>query len=274
MYALLYIGLLLEPYLGKTRFISAYILTGIVASVASLWWHDFTVSAGASGAIFGMYGIFLAMLTTNLIEKTARQSLLASIAVFVGFNLINGLKGGIDNAAHIGGLLSGMVIGYAFIPSLKKPDTTNLKLSTIGLLAVLVLSTSFIVYKKIPNDIGKYDAKIKKFSSLEEMALEFYNLPKDAPKDDKLYELKERGLYYWEKNITLIDSLNKLELPLELRTRNRLLKEYCELRIKSYGLIYKAVSEDTDKYKDQTNDFDKQIETVINDLGGGREKPK
>jgi rhomboid protease GluP len=274
MYALLYIGLLLEPYLGKIRFISAYILTGIVASMASLWWHDLTISAGASGAIFGMYGIFLAMLTTNLIEKTERQSLLASIAVFVGYNLINGLRGGIDNAAHIGGLVGGIIIGYAFIPSLKLPDSINLKTITIGLLTVLVLSTSFLVYKRLPNDVGKYDAKIKEFSSFEEMALEFYNLPQDAPKDDKLYELKERGLYYWQKNISLIDSLDKLDLPLELRTRNRLMKEYCDHRIKSYELIYKAVSEDTDKYKAQIDSLDKQIETVINDLGGGQGKPK
>jgi rhomboid protease GluP len=71
MYALMYIGLLLEPQLGKTRFFSAYMLTGIAGSAASLYWHDLTVSAGASGAIFGMYGVFLAMLTTNLIEKSS-----------------------------------------------------------------------------------------------------------------------------------------------------------------------------------------------------------
>ncbi|MBP9792361.1 MAG: rhomboid family intramembrane serine protease, partial [Flavobacterium sp.] len=60
LYALMYIGVLLEPHLGKLKFISAYLLAGLLASVTSLWWHDFTVSAGASGAIFGMYGVFLA----------------------------------------------------------------------------------------------------------------------------------------------------------------------------------------------------------------------
>ena len=58
MYALLYIGILLEPYLGKFRFASAYLFTGILASLASIYWHPMTVSAGASGAIFGMYGVF------------------------------------------------------------------------------------------------------------------------------------------------------------------------------------------------------------------------
>ena len=119
MYALLYIGVLLESILGKTRFLVAYLVTGISASLASLMWYDLTISAGASGAIFGMYGVFLAMLTTNLIEKSARRTLITSIAVFVGYNLLNGAKGGVDNAAHIGGLISGLIVGYIYYPGLK-----------------------------------------------------------------------------------------------------------------------------------------------------------
>lgn len=83
MYALVYIGLLLEPYLGKARFLSAYLIAGIAGSVASLFWNELTVSAGASGAIFGIYGVFVALLTTKLIEKSARKSLLISIGIFV-----------------------------------------------------------------------------------------------------------------------------------------------------------------------------------------------
>ncbi len=120
MYALLFIGYLLEHQLGSLRFLFAYLLTGIVASLTSLWWHNLVISAGASGAIFGMYGVFLALLTTNLIEKSERKTLLISIGIFVVYNLLNGLNGAVDNAAHIGGLLSGWAIGYAFVPGLKK----------------------------------------------------------------------------------------------------------------------------------------------------------
>jgi len=125
MYALFYIGSLLEPYLGRKRFLAAYLLAGLCASVTSVWWHGLTISAGASGAIFGIYGVFLAMLTTSLIEKTERKALLTSIIFFVGYNLINGLGGGIDNAAHIGGLISGLLIGYALMPGLKKPGASK-----------------------------------------------------------------------------------------------------------------------------------------------------
>jgi len=124
MYALYTVGLYLEPLMGRWKMLGVYIITGLLASIASIWWHDNTVSAGASGAIFGLYGVFLALLTTKLIDKAMRQALLQSIAIFVGFNLLYGLKGNVDNAAHIGGLLSGIVFGYLFYFTSKKSTTT------------------------------------------------------------------------------------------------------------------------------------------------------
>lgn len=270
MYALLYIGLLLEPYLGKTRFLAAYLISGIAASMTSLWWHDLTISAGASGAIFGMYGVFLALLTTNLLDKSVKKALLTSIAVFVGYNILNGLKpnSGIDNAAHIGGLISGLIIGYAFVPSLKQFENKTIKFSTISVLTIALLISSFTVYNALPNDIGKYDEKMKEFVSMESMALEVYNLPEGTPNERILSEIKDRGLYYWNENIKLIDSFKDLDLPFPIRARNSKLKEYCELRVKSYELIYKAIDEGTDKYQNQIDEYNQKIELIITELTG------
>lgn len=118
MYALLYIGLLLEPRLGRWRFLIAYLVSGIAGSIASAWWHQAGISAGASGAIFGMYGVFLALLTTGIIEKAARRVLLISMLVFVGYNLLN-RQAGVDHAAHLGGLVAGMLMGYMLMPRLR-----------------------------------------------------------------------------------------------------------------------------------------------------------
>lgn len=266
MYALMYIGFLLEPYLGKTRFVAAYLLAGIAASIASLWWHETTISAGASGAIFGMYGVFLAMLTTNLIEKKARKALLTSIAFFVGYNLIYGLKGGIDNAAHIGGLVCGMLIGYAFVPSLKKPESKNIKYSTIGIIAVLTLCSSFVVYKNIPNDIKEYDNAMKEFVKIEDMALDIYRITPETPKDQVLTLIKDKGIYYWNENIKLLNKIDSLDLPDEFYERNKILKHYCELRIKNYELIYKAVSEETKKYEVEITNYDAEIRAIITNM--------
>jgi rhomboid protease GluP len=84
MYALFSVGVYLEPMLGKARYLVAYLCTGVFASLTSLWWHEEPiVSAGASGAIFGLYGVFLALLTTKLIPAKVRSELLRSIGIFV-----------------------------------------------------------------------------------------------------------------------------------------------------------------------------------------------
>lgn len=269
MYALVFIGAILEPYLGKTRFAVVYLLAGIGASAASLWWHDMTISAGASGAIFGMYGVFLALLTTDFIHKDIRKSLLTSISVFVGYNLLNGLKGGIDNAAHIGGLLSGLIMGYALIPSLKKPDLFKLKLNTLLLLTVLIFCASFFAYHQTTYDFVKYDTEIKAFVKNESQALEIYSLPADVSDDQLMYEIKDRGIYYWNENIKLITELDKLYLPEVIHEKNEALKKYCEVRIKCYELMYKAVAEkDKEKYNAEIQNLAQQIEDMVKKMGG------
>ncbi|MCW3121407.1 MAG: rhomboid family intrarane serine protease [Flavipsychrobacter sp.] len=126
MFSLLYIGMYLEPLLGKFRFTTAYIITGICGGLLSLVFHANSVGVGASGAIFGMYGVFLAILTTGHIQKTMRKTMLRSILFFVVYNLGMGMQGNIDNAAHIGGLLSGLIIGYVYYPYLKRMKKESL----------------------------------------------------------------------------------------------------------------------------------------------------
>jgi rhomboid protease GluP len=267
MYALIYIGILLEPYLGKARFLSAYLLTGICASTVSLWWHDLTVSAGASGAIFGMYGVFLAMLTTDLVPREVRKNLLASIAVFVGYNLLNGLKGGIDNAAHIGGLLSGAVIGYAFVPGLQRPEKPAFTTNIIALLSVLILSISFMVYAQLPSNFKLIDEKMKVFMTNESMALEVFHLSDTTATADLLYEIKDRGIYYWNENVKIIKELEKLSIPDQVHERNLVLLNYCELRLKSYQLLYDAVNTgDLHKNDEQVKVYNQQIDLLLKSL--------
>jgi rhomboid protease GluP len=268
MYALIYIGLLLEPRLGRAKFLTAYFATGVAASLTSLFWHVNTISAGASGAIFGMYGVFLALLTTNYIEKATRKALLASIAIFVGYNLMNGVKGGVDNAAHVGGLLSGLLIGYAFYPGLRKPEDEKLNIGIIACIAVLTISIGVFSLKKIPDDMGKYYVDMQSFAEMEKKALGLYYLPENSPKQEVLSSIKDTGLVYWYKNIQLLQDINKLNIPDNLHDQNRKLLHYCHLRIKMYELIYKSVNEDSNEYGDQIKQYNLEIEKVIQSLKG------
>ena len=266
MYAFMFIGMLLEPLLGKLRFVVAYLLTGVLASLTSLWWHDITISAGASGAIFGMYGVFLAMLTTNFIEKSRRKPLLTSIGIFVVYNLAYGAKGNIDNAAHIGGLISGIVIGYLYFLALRKPQSVQLNNGILALVIATCLTASVIIYKKIPNDIAVYEEKMKNFSANENAALAFFKLTANATKEDSLAALTKTGIANWQADLKIVNDIKQLHIPARLKGQADSLINYCNYRIASYGLMYKAVNEESAQYKDSISYYDSRLEEVINSL--------
>jgi rhomboid protease GluP len=264
MYALLYIGLLLEPYLGKLKFATFYVLTGIAASTTSLCWHDFTVCVGASGAIFGLYGVFLAMLTTNIIEKTARGAFLTSIGIFVAYNLMNGAKdSNIDNAAHIGGLITGMILGYGAYFSLKSPFNEQIQNITVLISTVVVVVVITIVFSQFPKNFAKYDKQMNEFAKLEVEAMKIYSCKSTNIETQKY--LVSSGIYMWEKCNSILDSVEKLDLPVNIAVRTDKLKEYVKLRIETYNMLMDRISGDTSntvklKLKCQ------KIESIINNL--------
>ena len=159
MYAFIYIGVLLEPLLGARRMFASYILTGLCSALCSLFWHGDLISAGASGAIFGLYGVFLSLLLLHSLPVYQRKALLASIAIFVVFNLANGINGNIDNAAHIGGLISGLVLGavYAFEirPSRDKSDSVISVLGEVGVLLIYIVGFIGLV-RSMPSDYREF----------------------------------------------------------------------------------------------------------------------
>jgi rhomboid protease GluP len=116
MWALYQTGHLMERVMGRGLYALTYLASGLGGGLLSMAWHGDTVwSAGASGAIFGVYGALLGFI---LREKQALpgevfQPLLKSSLTFAGYNLIYGfIHPGIDNAAHIGGIAAGLLFGW------------------------------------------------------------------------------------------------------------------------------------------------------------------
>lgn len=106
---------LLEKDLGYVKLIVVYIICGILASLASIYWHENTVSVGASGAIFGLYGLILAFTVFKIYPNYMRGMTWMLLGLYAGVSLLFGFFGGIDNAAHFGGLISGFIIGGILI---------------------------------------------------------------------------------------------------------------------------------------------------------------
>lgn len=118
--ALIFLGRILEPLLGTAVFFISYLVMGVLASIVSVLFNDNVVSAGASGAVFGLFGVFLALLLSNLVEKRMRAIWLKTILAMLAINLATGFFLPVDNAAHVGGLFSGIMLGALLIPLIRK----------------------------------------------------------------------------------------------------------------------------------------------------------
>lgn len=128
MYSLYSVGSSVELLCGRKKYLIVYIVCGLAASAASLAFNMLRtrpgIGIGASGAIFAIYSFFLVLmwLRKDLIHPAARRQILQSGAVFVGLNLFLGfISMGIDNAAHIGGLVSGFLAGLLLAPTINGP---------------------------------------------------------------------------------------------------------------------------------------------------------
>ncbi|QIX60274.1 rhomboid family intramembrane serine protease [Hymenobacter sp. BT18] len=125
--ALLLLGLLAEGKVGSGRWGLAYLVSGLGGSLASLWWHTRGInSVGASGAIFGLYGLLLALLLTRALPVTRedRGGIIGLLLYFALGSLVGGLEGAnTDNAAHIGGMLTGIFVGLVLSFSRSKPSS-------------------------------------------------------------------------------------------------------------------------------------------------------
>jgi rhomboid protease GluP len=116
-YALLVLGTELERLVGRSRFLTIYLLSGLVGSLASFALNP-GLSAGASGAIFGLIGALAAFfyLHRQALGAWGRRRL-SNIAFLIVLNLFLGFtRPGIDNLAHLGGLLAGFALGWALAP--------------------------------------------------------------------------------------------------------------------------------------------------------------
>jgi rhomboid protease GluP len=161
MWCLWSLGRLAERLLGALSVIGVYLLTGVGASLLSLSWDPMRVSAGASGAIFGIAG---ALITTlyfgkhNLPQESVRR-LLGYVLRFSLLNLLFGLKGHVDNMAHLGGLVTGLLIGLflarTFTSSADEQNTLRWKIMAVSALVLLVLFVPVAKAKQYAVEFGK-----------------------------------------------------------------------------------------------------------------------
>src|SRR5579884_3088841 len=162
MWALFAGGVFAERLFGKAAFLTLYLVSAIGGNLASVAAQPLIVAAGASGAIFGVYGAIFgfSIAQHKSIPPAALRSLRSNALVFVGYNIIYGFTAGshIDIAAHLGGLLTGLVAGcaLAYRVELSSGDA-RLRRSIVVMLAALLLFSP-IAWKLRGGDDKKAEA--------------------------------------------------------------------------------------------------------------------
>lgn len=116
MWCLWYLAELSENIFGGWTTFAIYILTAMTSSLLSLVWRPNAISAGASGAIFGLAGAIITALRVgnHRVPALVRRTISNSALRFALFNLVFGLLPGIDNAGHLGGMVGGLILGAAY----------------------------------------------------------------------------------------------------------------------------------------------------------------
>lgn len=123
MVMLIAIGYTLENELGRVKFLILYLLSGVGGTFVSMYQdihiNEYAVAAGASGAIFGLIGatIYVALRNHGRVGSVSGRGLMFMAAVTLYYGYANG---GVDNFAHIGGLVSGIMLAFLLYRKRKK----------------------------------------------------------------------------------------------------------------------------------------------------------
>ncbi|GMH09420.1 hypothetical protein Nepgr_011261 [Nepenthes gracilis] len=115
MLSLVFIGIRLEQQFGFVRIGIVYLLSGFGGSLLSLLFIQRSISVGASGALFGLLGAMLSELLTNWTIYANKAAALLTLVAIIAFNLALGLLPRVDNFAHIGGFLTGLLLGFVLL---------------------------------------------------------------------------------------------------------------------------------------------------------------
>ncbi|THG00867.1 hypothetical protein TEA_006919 [Camellia sinensis var. sinensis] len=115
MLSLVFIGIRLEQQFGFVLVGAIYLLSGVGGSILSSLFIQRSISVGASGALFGLLGAMLSELLTNWTIYTNKAAALFTLVIIIVINLAVGILPHVDNFAHIGGFLTGFLLGFILL---------------------------------------------------------------------------------------------------------------------------------------------------------------
>ncbi|HYI76983.1 MAG TPA: rhomboid family intramembrane serine protease [Chryseolinea sp.] len=249
MYALYTLGMLLEPAMGTTRFLLLYFFCGIAAGLASLLFLVYIPSAGASGALFGLFGYQLsAEIIGNFHDRKRLMTVFLNFVVFVVINAFIATKVNVDIAGHIGGFLGGLLLGV-FHFKLR----WFIQEKFLALLLLLLASTLLL----LPKDQVRYYEIFQRVLKTDDRVNNFYvGIRSDGEIRDSLAAL----LPIWD---SISSSLNDLKnVPPQLAGDTATLRDYVQLRRQATAYRVKLIERQSYIYLDSLEILDAAFDSL------------
>jgi rhomboid protease GluP len=269
-------GPLVERMLGNAGFLIMYLISGLCGALASLFWSPLTVSAGASGAIFGVYGALLGILLRQqgTVPSEAMTRLRNSGLGFLLMNLIYGLsQPHIDFAAHLGGLaggfICGLIMGQPFTPETgsRRPLRNVVALFVGGAIIAGGVFGASVRYK----DLAAAQREIDEFAATEEKALGAFNsavakAQQQQLPDSEFADLLERDILPpWRAARDRLSALKNL--PPQLQSTVGRVLEYARLRQEAWEMFASALRENNNDKARQAIEIQKQADAAAQKIG-------
>lgn len=267
LYTLVYIGLMVEHKLGSKKYLVIYILSGVCGGLVSLIFHKLAIMAGASGAIMGLFGAFLALLHSHAFEKNANKAMLISTLLVTALMLLSGISGDTDNSAHIGGLVSGYVICYILFNEqhFQKKVSTKRRYTFV---AVITLIFTAAVLLRTPNYQLKTFRKLQ--YSFDINAADFeqvYNIPDELSKAEKIKHIYKYGISAWQKNLQIVKQMQALKLDDQHQYRLNFDARIATKALRISQLFKQEYAEGTNRYRTEMNSLAEEINKIRLEAG-------
>lgn len=248
MWALFQTGHFVERLFGRALFALGYLASGIIAGFTTIYWNgDKVWSAGASGAVFGVYGLLLGFILREKqsIPKSVLRPLFKSTIMFAGYNLVFGaMHPQIDNAAHLGGLLGGVLFGWLVALPIDRDARSRLTrgrlmLGTVVLAGVVALGIGFAPrfdyrFREELQWAGAVGTAIEREPRLiGELEQRLGRLQSGQPAEPLLQWIEAEMIPFYE---AWLEQLAALELTAGTRTeeRRRTLSALIESKLRNY----------------------------------------
>lgn len=261
MYALLSVGIILEAVLGHLIFFGYYLIAGIGASLVSLICSNFIVSVGASGAIFGLIGFYFIyiVLQSRPWEKQSK-GILTSLIITIVINIAIGFSiPFIDNAAHIGGLLIGIVCALVFIGFGRKSEWTYRSCFQVFIFsAVSCLLCYSFVFRTMSRDRAEYYDFFLKFLKVEREALRIQS----SSFTDQAYRAElDTAHHLWTSIKVDLDKMDQARNKVALKDRSTL-NAYVSIRQQELDYLRKMVDKGSFQFLDSVYQISAKMDTL------------